>query len=94
MKIQDKLRVWWSKKQKDYLINCPVGYGTKSDGHWLSIIFNKEFEEELRKRGYDPTTLKFSVEPMAGNMKFHVNRPEMTEQEAWQALQNQIKAEK
>lgn len=85
MKKTDKLAVWWSKREKDYLINSPAGFGTNSDAHWLSGFFNKEFENELKQRGYDPTTLKFSIEPAAGEMKFRVNRPEMNDDEAWQA---------
>lgn len=56
------LRIKWTKKEKDWMINYP----SKPTG-WLahslitgSIDF-KEFVDELDKRGYDTTTLKLSV---------------------------------
>lgn len=69
-----KLTVKWSKREKDLLINWP---GHKADGHLICGVFSTkkvEFDpiknrhetqlsviEELEKRGYDITTLKFEV---------------------------------
>lgn len=70
MKANDKLRATWSKKENDIILHFPLGVGTKSDAHYLSGIFNKEFTDELVSRGYDVSTFKFSVEPKPGNDKF------------------------
>lgn len=64
-----KLTVRWSKRERDFMFNAP----RKVDGmlahdvlccprlavddRWLS-----SFVEELKRRGYDVTTLRFSVE--------------------------------
>ena len=58
------------------MLHYPIGFSTSSDGHWLSGIFDKEFIADIKVRGYDVTTLKFEVSPMAGNTKFRSQRPE------------------
>lgn len=63
MKDADKLRVTWGMREADCMIHFPLGISTKSDGHWLSGIFNKDFTDQLTARGYNLATLKFSVEP-------------------------------
>lgn len=70
MKRIDKLLAYWSKKEKDIMLHWPGGISTKSDAHWLSGIFNKEFTEELERRGYNISTIKFSIEPSKDNKKF------------------------
>jgi hypothetical protein len=63
------LRARWSKREKDILISFP----SKPDGHLLHIHLNCErrgFDDvvmpslvkELESRGYDITTLKFSIQ--------------------------------
>ena len=52
------------------MIYFPVGAQTKCDAHYLSSIFNQTFTNELVNRGYDITTIKFSIEPQKGNEKF------------------------
>lgn len=76
MKAGDKLRVDWSKKENDLMIHWPAGSTTKTDAHWISGIFDKEMANELKRRGYDIKTLKFSIEPIAGNEKFCSQRKE------------------
>jgi hypothetical protein len=56
-----KLKAFWSKKENDVMIDFPLGVMTKSDGHWLSGIFNEGFINELKERGYDIETMKFQV---------------------------------
>ena len=51
------LRAYWSKKEWDVMIDTPTG----PSGHWLASVFCKEFLKELDERGYDKTTLRFSV---------------------------------
>lgn len=58
------------------MLAYPLGISTSSDGHFLSGIFNREFEREMESRGYDITTLKFSIEPKAGNPRFASQRTE------------------
>ena len=55
---KNNLSAKWGKKEQDIMINYP----RSCDGHWLAGILNKEFTDELTQRGYDITTLKFSVE--------------------------------
>lgn len=74
MKAADKLRAYWSKRETDVMLHFPLGRQTVCDGHWLSGVFDKNFIEQLEARGYDPTTLRFSVEPKSGNEKFASQR--------------------
>jgi len=43
------------------MLEHPVGPLTCADAHWLFSILNKEFVNELVRRGYDPETINFSV---------------------------------
>lgn len=70
MKATDKLRAYWSKRENDLMLWYPAGSGTKSDVHWLNGQLSKEFTDELTRRGYDVETLRFAVEPLAGNERF------------------------
>jgi hypothetical protein len=55
---REPLRAYWSKREHDVMI----GYPRKCDGHWLSGVFNKAFTDELTARGYDVTTMRFSIQ--------------------------------
>jgi len=62
MKAQFKLRANWSKKEKDIIVNYPLGVGTKRDCNYLfHKCFNNEFVEEMSSRGYDIESLKFEI---------------------------------
>lgn len=74
MKTTDKLRAWWSRKDGDVMLYHPLGSQTKTDAGWLSGIINKAFTEELDRRGYDLSTLRFSIEPKKGNERFASQR--------------------
>lgn len=55
------IRVAWSKRERDFLIhydNSPTG-GLVTDN-----LLKKEFIEELKNRGYDLKTLKFSIKKL------------------------------
>lgn len=58
------LYAFWSKKEKDIMYCYP---GSKSDGHLLNKFFSPSFGggadliDELERRGYDPTTFRFSI---------------------------------
>lgn len=73
MKASDKLRVRWSKAERDMQVLYPLGSQTKSDGGYLLHAL-APIVEELRRRGYDPRTLKLSIEPAAGNRRFASQR--------------------
>jgi hypothetical protein len=74
MNPSDKLRAYWSNQEDDLMLNFPVGTETKSDGRSLAGVFSKEFTEEMTRRGYDITTLRFSIAPQKGNQKFSSQR--------------------
>ena len=67
MKLRNKLRINWSKRDRDLMGHFPLGICTKSDLHYLFNTFNKDFTEELTRRGYNIETLKFSIEPLLPN---------------------------
>lgn len=59
---KDKLRIFWSERERDIYCDFPVGIGTKRDAHYLlGGVFTKEFADELERRGYDLSTLKFEI---------------------------------
>lgn len=67
-----KLTVKWSKREKDHVIHYPAD---KTDLHFICGVFTRQrmragpngwdfgpsVIEELEKRGYDTTTLRFEV---------------------------------
>ncbi len=54
-----KLRAYWGKKQEQLLFDGP----NRPDMRFLCYkIFNEEVLKELEARGYDISTLKFSIE--------------------------------
>jgi hypothetical protein len=72
MTPQPELKIRWSKTEQDLLIAFP----RSCDGHWIAGVFNREFTQELQERGYDITTLRFSVK-----RKSQDNRPTESQQE-------------
>lgn len=65
--MSNKLIVRWSKKLKDFVIVWPR---SGADGRLACHAFfvrgfrvgDKSFYEELKSRGYDMTTMKFSID--------------------------------
>ena len=74
----DCLRAYWSKRERDLMLFHPLGQATSCDAHWLSGVFGKQFTDELSSRGYDVTTLRFSVEPKRGEQRFASQRSNVT----------------
>ena len=74
MKAKDKLRATWCKQEDTILLHYPLGSQTKCDGGFLSGHITEAFAEELEARGYDKTTLKFSIEPKKGDERFASQR--------------------
>lgn len=67
MKSFQKLRMFFSKKERDTMFEFPSGIYTKADAAYLNHFFTKEFMEELEKRGYDWQTVKFEISPKLPN---------------------------
>ena len=69
---RDKLVVFWSKREKDFLIRYPrscdghfAAYlftAERPRGHGATLTFDKSAIADLEERGYDTKTLRFSVE--------------------------------
>lgn len=65
----DKLRVYWGhekfdKYNDDLIVSWPRMIQGSADGSWIfSKVFTKEVREEFIRRGWDITTLKFSIAP-------------------------------
>lgn len=68
--MKNKIRARWSKKKNDLIINFP----NASDGRYVADIFNEQVTNELAKRGYDLSTLKFSVERFKGMDKWVIEK--------------------
>jgi len=66
----DKLRVSWCKREETLLYHTPAGTHTKPDGHFMYGVIGDSVIAELEERGYDPKTLKFSIEPKKGDARF------------------------
>lgn len=87
MRQHEKLRMYWSKKENDLMFWSPEGFFTTAAARYLDSIFTKEVLKELESRGYDITTLKFSIEPKQGDLRFASTRPAgITSQQAWDIL--------
>lgn len=76
---KDKLRVRYKFDQEsnsyDFICDYPLGKQTCCDANYLfSHLFTQEFKEEMERRGYDITTLKFEISP-----KFSTTRPDKFE---------------
>lgn len=69
----NKLVVFWSKREQDFLVRYP----RSADGHLANSAlladtnrtFEGSFVQQLKDRGYDLTTLRFSVERSGGTPK-------------------------
>lgn len=70
MKADKKLRVSWDKRERTLMFHYPAGSQTKCDGGYLSGIITEEVAKELNRRGYDKTTIKFSIEPKKDSDRF------------------------
>ena len=55
------------------MVRFPLGQGTKQDGGFLAHALDG-LAHELQRRGYDMTTIKFSIEPQHGSERFASQR--------------------
>lgn len=75
MKIneKDKLRLYFgrdpeNKEVFDYIVDWPTMQMGKADAAYLlDRVFTKDVRDELARRGYDLTTIKFSIAPKLEN---------------------------
>ena len=73
IKEKDKLRVYWGhdeddKHNYDLVVSWPMMCQGSCDGSWIfSNVFTDEVKAEFEKRGWDITTLKFSIAPKLVN---------------------------
>ena len=79
MIAKDKLRANWCKQDDTVMFHYPLGSQTNCDASFLSGHITEELANELEERGYDKTTLKFSIEPKKGNERFASQREESHE---------------
>ena len=69
IKEKDKLRVYWGhdeddKHNYDLVVSWPMMCQGSCDGSWIfSKVFNDDVRQEFERRGWDITTLKFSIAP-------------------------------
>lgn len=73
IKEKDKLRVYWGhdeddKYNYDLVVSWPMMCQGSCDGSWIfSNVFTDDVKKELERRGWDITTLKFSIAPKLVN---------------------------
>lgn len=62
-----ELKARWSARERDVVMEWGAAGADKSDGSWLNswLSYHKGFDgtmlKELEARGYDLTTLRFSI---------------------------------
>lgn len=79
IKNRDKLRAEWKYDKEentyDLVVDYPLGVQTNTDaGYLLSHVFTQNFINEIQKRGYDISTMKFEISP-----KIPTSRPDKFE---------------
>ena len=73
VKEKDKLRFYFGRDPEDrhtydFIVDWPMMQMGKADASYLlSHVFTEEVREELARRGYDLTTIKFSIAPKLEN---------------------------
>ena len=73
IKEKDKLRFYYGRDPEgtsvyDFVVDWPVMQMGKADASYLlSNVFTKEVRAELARRGYDLTTMRFSIAPKLEN---------------------------
>ena len=73
IKNKDKLRVYWgyeeyNRTNKDLVVTWPMMCQGSCDASWIfSNVFTNEVRKEFERRGWDITTLRFSIAPKLVN---------------------------
>lgn len=68
VKAIDKLRYRYDRREGDWMAFHPAGDRTFADSAYLlSCVFTKDVRDELTRRGYDLTSIRFEISPAAGS---------------------------
>ena len=73
IKEKDKLRFFYGRDPEDkgthdfIVYYPPMQMGSADASYLFSSVFTKEVREELARRGYDLTTIRFSIAPKLEN---------------------------
>ena len=59
------IKLRWNKREKDIEVVWEAGY--KPFANYILDMFGKEFQEEIKKRGYDLESIKFSINKLNKN---------------------------
>ena len=57
---KDGVKVWWSKREHDLMVDWDRE-PTAANPRYIISLFPQDVLDELDRRGYDKTTLKFSI---------------------------------
>lgn len=58
-KKESKLKIRWSEKEES--IEVFWENTQKANANYLLMVFDDEFEEEMKSRGFDIKTIKFEI---------------------------------
>lgn len=58
--MKDGVRVYWSKREKDFVCAWDREFGS-GNPRYILHLFPKDVIAELDRRGYDTETLRFSI---------------------------------
>jgi hypothetical protein len=62
--MTNNIRLKWSKKENDLEVFWEAGH--KATALYIMDLFSKEVQNELKERGCDLRTLKFSINKIEG----------------------------
>jgi hypothetical protein len=57
--MRKDIEIKWSKREQDIQVNWNAG--CKGTACYILDMFNKKFQEEMKGRGYDLNSIKFSM---------------------------------
>lgn len=75
IKKKYKLNVEWDPRIEDVTVEFPLGVQTKADGALILDRINRDLVMELKSRGYNINTMKFSIEIDFNNPKANERFP-------------------
>lgn len=58
--LEPRIRMYWSKKEKDLMVNWEPGT-CRATARYLMHVITLEVMEELDRRGFDTTTIRFQI---------------------------------
>lgn len=79
-----RLMAWWNPKEQDLYVEV-TPRATSADMHWLAGLLNRDVTKELESRGYDLSTLRFSIDKTPAAVDEHFSRyPNSAYREEWE----------